>query len=118
MTYLHAREMFHWEERTLVCLLMGGGEGLLPMVPIIETLRKAYLPYLKIVAVAGRNASLEASLEQFPDITVYGFTDALPDLMIGADIVVTKAGGLTLSEALTAGTEIIIYQPLPGAETE
>jgi processive 1,2-diacylglycerol beta-glucosyltransferase len=118
MNYLHAREMFHWEERTLVCLFMGGGEGLLPMVPIIETLRKAYLPYLKIVAVAGNNASLEASLEQFPDITVYGFTDALPDLMIGADIVVTKAGGLTLTEALTAGTEIIIYQPLPGAEAE
>lgn len=117
MNYLHAREMFHWEARTLVCLFMGGGDGLLPMVPIIETLRKAYLPYLKIVAVAGRNASLEASLEQFPDITVYGYTDALPDLMIGADLVVTKAGGLTLTEALTAGTEIIIYQPLPGAET-
>lgn len=116
MTYLHAREQFHWRPGDLAVLLLGGGEGLLPMEEIITALDKEYIPGLRIVAVAGHNQDLAAALEKFPQVTVYGFTEQLPDLLIGADLVVTKAGGLTLAEALASGTEIVIYRPLPGAE--
>jgi processive 1,2-diacylglycerol beta-glucosyltransferase len=39
-------------------------------------------------------------------------------LMSAADIVITKAGGLTVSEALTKRLPIIIYKPIPGQEQE
>ena len=116
MTYLYAREQFHWEPGTLVCLLLGGGAGLLPMEAIVAKIRAAYPKHLQLVAVTGTNTDLAASLSKYPGITVYGYTDQLPDLLIGADVVVTKAGGLTLAEAVAAGPEIIIYKPLPGQE--
>jgi processive 1,2-diacylglycerol beta-glucosyltransferase len=116
LTYLHAREQFHWEAGTLVCLLVGGGAGLLPMEAIVEKIRAAYPKRLQLVAVTGTNTGLAAALSKYPGVTVYGYTEQLPDLLIGADVVVTKAGGLTLAEALAAGPEIIIYRPLPGQE--
>ena len=76
---------------------MGGGEGLLPMESIVKAFH-GYLPQrLKIIAVAGHNEILQHRLEIFKEIplTVYGFTDDVPELLLAADIVVTKAGGLT-----------------------
>lgn len=116
MTYLYARERFHWQPGTMVCLLIGGGAGILPMEAILEKITAAYPKHLQLVAVTGTNTDLAASLNRFPGVTVYGYTELLPDLLIGADIVITKAGGLTLAEALVAGTEIILYRPLPGQE--
>ena len=37
------REFFGWDENERVCLLMGGGEGLLPMAEIIAALQRAAL---------------------------------------------------------------------------
>ena len=116
MTYLYAREQFHWQPGTLVCLFLGGGQGLLPMEEILGKIVAAYPKHLQLVAVTGTNTDLAASLSKYPGVTVYGYTDQLPDLLIGADVVVTKAGGVSLAESLAAGTEIILYQPLPGQE--
>ena len=95
------------------------GEGLLPMESIVKAFH-GYLPQrLKIIAVAGHNEILQHRLEIFKEIplTVYGFTDDVPELLLAADIVVTKAGGLTAAETLIAGCNYIIYKPLPGQET-
>lgn len=116
MTYLYAREQFHWQPGTLVCLLVGGGQGLLPMEEILAKILAAYPKHLQLVAVTGTNTDLADRLSKYPGVTVYGYTEQLPDLLIGADVVVTKAGGVFLAEALAAGTEIILYQPLPGQE--
>ena len=40
----------------------------------------------------------------------------MPNFMAAADILVTKAGPGTISEALIAGLPIIIYSRLPGQE--
>jgi processive 1,2-diacylglycerol beta-glucosyltransferase len=116
MTYLYAREQLHWQPGTLVCLLVGGGQGLLPMEDILARILAAYPKHLQLVAVTGTNTDLADRLSKYPGVTVYGYTEQLPDLLIGADVVVTKAGGVSLAEALAAGTEIILYQPLPGQE--
>jgi 1,2-diacylglycerol 3-beta-galactosyltransferase len=47
---------------------------------------------------------------------VYGFVHEMPDFMRAADILVTKAGPGTISEALNAGLPIILYSRLPGQE--
>jgi 1,2-diacylglycerol 3-beta-galactosyltransferase len=46
---------------------------------------------------------------------VYGFVP-LADLMHAADMVATKAGGLTVSEALAAGKPLLIHGIPPGQE--
>jgi 1,2-diacylglycerol 3-beta-galactosyltransferase len=49
-------------------------------------------------------------------IFVYGFVREMPDFMRAADILVTKAGPGTISEALIAGLPMILYSRLPGQE--
>lgn len=74
-----------------------------------------------LVVVAGRNEELEkeiSDLENGPTLRVLklGFIDFVDDLFAASDVVITKAGGLTVSEILAVGTPMIIIDPIPGQE--
>ena len=47
---------------------------------------------------------------------INGFVSEMPEYMAAADILVTKAGPGTISEALNAGLPLILYSRLPGQE--
>jgi 1,2-diacylglycerol 3-beta-galactosyltransferase len=47
---------------------------------------------------------------------VYGFVQDMPDFMRAADVLITKAGPGTISEAFIAGLPMILYSRLPGQE--
>lgn len=49
---------------------------------------------------------------------VFGFVDTMHELMRVADLAVTKAGGLTMSEALACGLPLVVHKPIPGQEEE
>ena len=51
-----------------------------------------------------------------PLVKVYGFRDDMDTMMRASDLLVGKAGGLTVSEALATGLPLIIYNPVPGQE--
>ena len=104
-----------------IVLQMCGGFGVGPVEEIYRSLLRVELP-LEVVVIAGRNAELEAELETIerPDrhgVKVLGFTKEMHELMAIADVVVTKPGGLTTSEALARGLPLIIANPIPGQET-
>ena len=115
---VQCRARFGWSENERVCLLMGGGEGLLPMEKIIAALQKAKVTNLRLVAVTGHNEKLAESLRaKYGDsMEIYGFREDMPQLMAGADMVISKAGGLTSAEVLASDIELVIYKPLPGQE--
>ena len=74
------------------------------------------------VFVAGHERSLEARLRRLAAgrenrVRVFGFVDHVRELMAAADFLVTKAGGLTLAEALAAELPVICFGSLPGQET-
>lgn len=112
------RTSFSWDAGEKVCLLMGGGEGLLPMEEAADALLRADIPGLRLIAVTGHNGSLAEQLRRHfgQQLEVCGFRQDVPQMMAAADIIVTKAGGLTCAEAMAAGLELIIYRPLPGQE--
>ncbi|MFN3743044.1 MAG: glycosyltransferase, partial [Anaerolineales bacterium] len=60
-------------------------------------------------------AELETQVWPIPTF-IYGFTREMPDFMRAADVLVTKAGPGTISEALNAGLPMILYARLPGQE--
>jgi processive 1,2-diacylglycerol beta-glucosyltransferase len=73
------------------------------------------------VFVAGHERGLEARLKRLAAgrenrIKVFGFVDHVRAMMAAADILVTKAGGLTLAEALAAELPVICFGSLPGQE--
>jgi 1,2-diacylglycerol 3-beta-galactosyltransferase len=112
------RASLGWPTDAPVVLLMGGGEGMGQLENIAAAIDKAGLPVL-LVIIAGRNKALKKRLEdrswKIPT-RVYGFVQTMPDFMQAADILLTKAGPGTLSEALAAGLPVILYDLLNGSE--
>jgi processive 1,2-diacylglycerol beta-glucosyltransferase len=49
-------------------------------------------------------------------VRVLGFSERIHELMTLSDVCVTKAGGLTVSEATACGLPMIIHRPIPGQE--
>ncbi len=112
------RQKLGWPQDLPVILLVGGGEGMGPIEKIVKSIDDSEIN-ATVVIVCGRNAKLKTTLETYtwrnPTI-IYGFTTEMPDYMAAADILVTKAGPGTISEAFIAGLPIIIYSRLPGQE--
>ena len=80
---------------------------------------------IQVVAIAGRNkrmqrkfAKLIESTNSEDRIKLLTFTDKVPELMHISDIVITKPGGLTITESLVSHLPIIIINPIPGQEEE
>ncbi|NJD60256.1 MAG: glycosyltransferase, partial [Anaerolineae bacterium] len=112
------RQQLGWPQNQLLVLLVGGGEGMGPLEKTAEAIAAANLP-ITLVIVAGRNTALKEQLEArtWPMKTlIYGFVHQMPDFMRAADILVTKAGPSTITEALNAGLPMILYSRLPGQE--
>jgi processive 1,2-diacylglycerol beta-glucosyltransferase len=108
--------------RKVVLMAAGGaGVGDLPsMVERVLSIRGAGSDF-QVIAVAGRNAaahtSLQAMAQQRPDrLVAIGFTNEMEKLMAAADLVVTKPGGLTISECLALGKPMLLVSPIPGQE--
>ncbi len=113
------RNALGWPTDRPVVLLVGGGEGMGPLEKTARAISKANLPVV-LVVIAGRNKNLKARLEAYDHwmpTFVYGFVREMPDFMRAADVLVTKAGPGTITEALNAGLPMILYSHLPGQES-
>lgn len=99
-------------------LLMGGGEGMGQVFPVARAIAEARLP-AQLLVVAGRNGSLRRRLESVAwevPTTVFGFVDNMSELMAASEVIVTKAGPATISEAIACGLPMIISGAIPYQE--
>ena len=112
------REALGWPQDLPVILMVGGGEGMGPIAEMVMAVDRAELD-LAMAVITGKNETLKSNLENAGLKTksmIYGFVDNMPDLMNAADIILTKAGPGTISEAFIAGLPIILYSKMPGQE--
>ena len=103
-----------------VVLVMGGGLGLGPVAATVRALARADERVTPVVIV-GKNKRLERRVAEearraSADVRVLGFVENVFDWMHAADVLVTKPGGLTTSEALAADVPLVLLPPLPGQE--
>jgi processive 1,2-diacylglycerol beta-glucosyltransferase len=104
-------------------LMMGGGLGLGPMREMIAAARQAALP-LQILAVTGHNQRLYAELAPLcglmpgteTSVHLYGYVADVHRLMAASDLLVSKPGAVTTSEALALGLPMLLMPPIPGQE--
>ncbi len=75
---------------------------------------------IQVIAATGSNTRLKRRLEALSRrvdlVKVFGHTPEMHRMMRAANVLVGKAGGLTVSEALAMGLPLIIYNPVPGQE--
>lgn len=101
-------------------LLMGGGEGAGKMYDFVEALNKSGLA-IQLIVICGRNRGLELKLKKLIHrfkipLSLYGFTDKVPELMDASDLIITKAGPGAVAESLAKNLPMIITSWLPGQE--
>lgn len=116
-----ARRRCELEAGRPVVLLLCGGFGVGPTGELLHELISMPLD-AQVVVITGRNPQLHQRLQRQVEFTprsvrVLGFTDKVHEWMRAADVVVTKPGGLTVSEALACGLPMVIMNPIPGQET-
>lgn len=105
---------------TAVIVLFGGGVSNERIRIIAEDILHSGMAGTLIV-VAGRNQTLVDALVDLEssatmNLQVLGFITYVDDLITASDLVITKAGGLIISEVLARGIPLIVIDPIPGHE--
>lgn len=108
----------------ITVLLMGGSFGAGNIKETLEELLDINRDF-QILVITGRNEHLKEkidkkifSTEQNKTICVLGFTDKMNDILASVDVLITKPGGLTTTEALLKDVPMIIPYYIPGQEEE
>ncbi|HEU5099002.1 MAG TPA: glycosyltransferase [Roseiflexaceae bacterium] len=106
-------------DRPLISLLCGG-IATAHVRQIVEGLRALPHPGT-LVVVGGRNADVPGALADLTDgphmrLQVLGHIDYLDNFVAASDLVITKAGGLIVSEVLARGRPLLVIDPIPGQE--
>lgn len=102
----------------LTTLLIVGSKRVKGVFSYLKALEKVRYSFQVVVITGGDNelfANLRKRTWHFP-VQVKNYVTNIPDWMLSADLLITKAGGLILSEGLAAGLPIILISSLPGQE--
>jgi processive 1,2-diacylglycerol beta-glucosyltransferase len=108
------------DPRRSTLLLMGGGAGVGHLEQIAENLLQLEGDF-QLIVLAGKNVAALESLNKlaprFPGrLFPRGYTTQVERLVVCADLVITKPGGLTSSECLAMAAPMIVHSPIPGQE--
>ncbi|MFB6468135.1 glycosyltransferase [Cytobacillus sp. Hz8] len=104
-------------------LMMGGGEGYigkgLSTLHVLDSISQSF----QLIIVCGRNHKLKKQFELEVknckhDVLLLGFCEEVQELMAISNLLITKPGGVTTSEALAMGVPLLIMNPLPGQEED
>ncbi|NTU82112.1 MAG: galactosyldiacylglycerol synthase [Chloroflexales bacterium] len=103
-----------------IITLFGGGVDNEHIRLIIQGMLRSQIE-ATLVVVAGRNPTLIENLSDLQStprlrLRVHGHIDYVDDLIAASDLVVTKAGGLIVSEVQARGVPLIVIDPIPGQE--
>lgn len=102
-----------------VILVMSGGFGKGPLETIVSRLQNMKVQ-VQLMVVAGKNRALEKKLRaaKHPKKTqIFGFVSNVDELLTVSDLLVSKPGGLTSSEALAKGVPMVLVGAIPGQES-
>lgn len=103
-----------------VVLLMCGSMGCGPIKTLAEYLPQQLPSDSMLIIICGNNRRLYKSLTKYPlpnNMRVVGFTSRMPLYMDAADLILTKPGGLSTTEAAVKAKPMLFIDAVPGCET-
>ena len=101
-------------------VLSCGSMGCGPMRSLSLFLAKELPEDVEFTVICGSNRRLKrdlAILKHKERVRVLGFTDQMPLWLHAADVLLSKPGGLTSTEAMTIGVPFVCINAVPGCET-
>lgn len=112
-----ARELLEIDDKPTI-LMMSGSMGYGNLFKQLESL--CQLDYdFQIITICGNNKSLKKKIDEHnfsKKVYNIGFSDMVDVYMDACDIIITKPGGLTVSEALAKKIPMVLINPIPGHE--
>jgi len=114
-----AREALGLPLNGRVVLLVGGSMGCGPMRKVAKDLIGRLPQDAVLVSICGNNEKLYEALSEIgdPRLVVVGFTDKMALYMDAADIIVTKPGGLSTTEAANKHLPMVLFNTIGGCES-
>lgn len=104
-------------------LFMAGSFGVSNIIKLYRDLTETNVK-MQIIVITGRNRKLYEAFEKelasgarLPTRLIY-FTDEVEKYMHASDLLVTKPGGLTVSEALVCNLPLAVFDAIPGQEED
>lgn len=117
-----ARRQLGLDVERPVLLVMSGSMGYGDCAETVQHITNTGVDF-QILAVCGNNKKAYQHLHDFLErytgscsIRVMGFVDNVDILMSAADCIITKPGGLTVTEAIAKRLPMILANPIPGQE--
>lgn len=116
-------DKYRMDANVFTILIMGGGDGFFSKgLSTFQALESISAP-IQVLIVCGKNKKLKKQLEwelkdSKHDVRILGYCDHIHELMAISDLMITKPGGVTISEAMAMDLPLLIYHSLPGQEEE
>lgn len=119
LTPSEARKLLAIDDKTTICM-MGGSMGYVNVLPLIRKIDALDIDF-QIISICGNNKKLKGKIDSIAQkinkkIYNYGFVDNVDVMMDASDLIITKPGGLTVSESLAKRLPMILINPIPGQE--
>jgi processive 1,2-diacylglycerol beta-glucosyltransferase len=121
-----ARKELGIDTNRFTVMMLSGGFGIGRVKDIVEQTVKTLSTFketkFNLLVVCGKNDKVRAELQTVPfpeniDPSIFGFITNVHKLMDASDILISKAGGLTSSEAMAKSLPMLIVDPIPGQES-
>ena len=117
-----ARFELQMEQEKKYILIAAGSMGTKALFRMAELLVYMQNDEERLILICGNNQSLYKKLcrkyENRKTVRIVGYTDQMPLYLKACDVIFTKPGGLTSTEAAVCGIPIVHIKPIPGCETE
>jgi processive 1,2-diacylglycerol beta-glucosyltransferase len=121
-----ARKELGLDVNRFTVMVLSGGFGIGRVKDVVEQTVKTLSDFhgmkFNLLVVCGKNDTARAAVQtiQFPDNIkpcIFGFVNNIGTFMDASDILISKAGGLTSSEAMAKALPMLIVDPIPGQES-
>ncbi|UOE93550.1 glycosyltransferase [Alkalihalobacillus sp. LMS39] len=112
---------FNLSKTKPIILIIAGAFGVLQdLDQVVQEIQNS--TDCQVVVICGKNKKLKQSLDSSfcseNDVKIIGYSNEIDKWMSVATVLVTKPGGITLSEALAVHVPLILFGCVPGQETE
>ncbi|MGL4607335.1 MAG: MGDG synthase family glycosyltransferase [Eubacteriaceae bacterium] len=110
---------YNLDPRKKTLIIFAGTHGVIKNLKAICS-QVSEMKNLQTIVICGKNRNLSRTLalEHYKNIHVLGFIKNIHELYAIGDLMLTKPGGITLSEVIAKKIPTILYNPVPGQENE